>query len=120
VGEQTIMIIIIIMITYRRLIELSYFSILDPTETWFCSVTLNNGIVLGTTNLKDAQGALGIGSRSNHQMIIPMKGAKAKDPRALGLPLSWNGGSMCCWPWGTMMWFQQRCSKIGPAIEAAN
>ena len=50
---------------------------------WFCAVRLNDGVQVKSVNLETAQNALGTGSSSNIQAIIPMTGSEAGDPHRL-------------------------------------
>ena len=87
--------------------------ILEPTA-WFCSVTISGGVVLRTLDLKDAQSALGIGSRSSPQAIIPMTGAKAGDPTTLSK--TWSGGSMWWFDYNHIHAMQDSCVRTGAFV----
>ena len=71
--------------------------------------------MLAIANLKEAQKALGVGSRFSRQAIIPMTDSEAGDPHTLAK--KWNGGSMWWWGWGDINSMQNKCSRIGPIIE---
>ena len=77
-------------------------------------MTSSGGVVLRTLDLKEAQRALGIGSRSNRQAIIPMTGGKAGNPHTLSK--TWSGGSMWWYGWNDIHAMQDSCVRTGAFV----
>ena len=68
-----------------------------------------------TTDLKEAQKALGVGSQNSRQAIIPMVGSKAGDPH--DLTKKWKGGSMWWNDWNDIKGnMQKKCSESGTLL----
>merc|ERR1719230_1711997 len=78
-------------------------------RAWYCSVKAGVGVVRRTTDLKEAQKALGVGSSNSRQAIIPMVGSKAGDPH--DLTKNWGDGSMWWQDWGDINKMQKQCSN---------
>merc|ERR1719327_1903993 len=84
---------------------------LPAGSQWYCAVSLKGGVRKVTTDLKVAQKALGRGSRSNQQAIIPMSGKKAGDPHKL--KKSWGSGSMWWMGWKEINIMRAKCEIAG-------
>merc|ERR1712014_218407 len=76
----------------------------------YCAVSLKGGVKVTTKDLKVAQKALGRGSRSNQQAIIPMTQGKAGDPHKL--QKSWGSGSMWWMGWNEIHQMRAKCELV--------
>ena len=68
-----------------------------------------------TTDLQEARDALGVGSASNRQAIIPMTNTYAGDPKEL--VQTWTGGSMWWADWNDIRPMLDSCQAAAAGIN---
>jgi len=76
---------------------------------WYCAVSLKGGVKTTTWDLGTAQKALGVGSSTQAQAIIPMSGQRAGSPTTLSK--KWTGGSMWWYDWSHIDNMRGQCAK---------
>ena len=81
----------------------------------YCAVHKENGVQAFTTDLQEARDALGVGSASNRQSIIPMTNTKAGDPH--DLDTTWTGGSMWWAGWEDINRMRVSCEAATAGIN---
>ena len=95
--------------------------------TWYCAVSVNNGIKARTYDLEEAQKALGRSNSGNPGCIIPMthgEGGKPGDLRKRGwrdphqIPKTWAGGAMWWNGWGHINQCRDKCAQATPPTDA--